>query len=108
VRATENGIQERLLIEAAQRDPARFAELYESNFDRVYALIARRVQNREAAQDLTAEVFHEALSSLAGFEALSLDCWGLQTMCFPITGSAHRNSRNLQQKTRGSLELTST
>jgi len=59
---------ERLLIEAAQRDPGRFAELYEANFDRVYAYIARRVREREEAQDLTAEVFHQALAGIGGFE----------------------------------------
>jgi RNA polymerase sigma-70 factor, ECF subfamily len=59
---------ERLLSERAQRDPARFAELYESNFDRIYAFLARRVQDREEAQDLTAEVFHQALSSLRRFD----------------------------------------
>jgi DNA-directed RNA polymerase specialized sigma24 family protein len=48
---------ERLLVEAAQRHPARFAELYERNFDRIYAFIARRVPTREEAQDLTAEAF---------------------------------------------------
>jgi hypothetical protein len=36
---TEEG---RLPIEAAQRDPCRFAELFERNFERVYAYIARR------------------------------------------------------------------
>ena len=59
---------ERLLIEAAQEDPARFAELYENNFDRVYAYIARRVRDRNEAEDLTSEVFHHALSSLPRFE----------------------------------------
>ncbi len=59
---------ERLLIEAAQRDPTRFAELYELNFSRVYAYIARRVSNREDAQDLTAEVFRRALANLGKFE----------------------------------------
>lgn len=59
---------ERLLIEAAQRDPSRFAELYELNFSRVYAYIARRVGNREDAQDLTAEVFRGALANLGKFE----------------------------------------
>lgn len=59
---------ERLLIEAAQRDPARFAELYENNFDRVYAFLLRRVGNREEAEDLTAEVFHQALASISRFE----------------------------------------
>ncbi|HKN35382.1 MAG TPA: TonB family protein [Terriglobales bacterium] len=67
MKALETDTDERLLIEAAQRDPAHFAELYENNFDRVYAYIARRVQNREEAQDLTAEVFHQALASIARF-----------------------------------------
>src|SRR5215468_6246548 len=60
--------QERLLIEAAQKDPSRFAELYESNFDRIYAFIVRRVQDRHEAEDLTAEVFHHALANLSRFE----------------------------------------
>ena len=68
MRALEKESGERLLIEAAQRDPSRFAELYENNFLRVYAFIAHRVGNREEAQDLTSEVFHEALAGLARFE----------------------------------------
>ncbi len=59
---------ERLLIEAAQHDPSRFAELYESNFHRVYAFVARRVNGREEAQDVTAEVFHQALRNLGRFQ----------------------------------------
>jgi RNA polymerase sigma-70 factor (ECF subfamily) len=59
---------ERGLIEAAQRDPACFAELYENNFERVYAFIARRVGDRDQAQDLTADVFHSALKNLSRFE----------------------------------------
>src|SRR5215467_7817988 len=60
--------QERLLVEAAQKDPRRFAELYEANFERVYAFIVRRVQDRHDAEDLTAEVFHHALANIARFE----------------------------------------
>ena len=59
---------EQLLIEAAQRDPSHFAQLYESNFDRVYAFIASRVRNRQEAEDLTSEVFHHALAKLDRFE----------------------------------------
>lgn len=66
--AVEKLPDERLLIEAAQRDPARFAELYEQNFDRVYAYIARRVHDRDAAEELTSEVFHHALENLGRFE----------------------------------------
>lgn len=60
--------QERLLIEAAQRDPSCFAGLYEANFARLYAFIARRVQLRHEAEDLTAEVFQHALANIRRFE----------------------------------------
>jgi RNA polymerase sigma-70 factor, ECF subfamily len=59
---------ERSLIEAAQRDPARFAELYDIYFDRIYAFVARRVGSREETEDLVSEVFHKALVNLRRFE----------------------------------------
>jgi RNA polymerase sigma-70 factor (ECF subfamily) len=59
---------ERLLVEAAQKDAARFGTLYERNFERVYAFIARRVRDRTTAEDLTSEVFHRALAGLPRFE----------------------------------------
>jgi RNA polymerase sigma-70 factor, ECF subfamily len=68
VKALEREPGERLLIEAAQSEPARFAELYEQNFARVYAFFARRVATREEAQDLTSEVFHQALGSIRSFK----------------------------------------
>jgi len=68
VKALKKEADERLLIEAAQQDPARFADLYEINFERVYAYAVRRVGNRAEAEDLTAEVFHQALANLKRFE----------------------------------------
>jgi len=59
---------EKALVEAAQHDPSRFAELYELHFERVYAYIARRVGERSAAEELTAHVFHQALSNLNKFK----------------------------------------
>lgn len=56
------------MIEAAQRDTSRFADLYEMYFDRVYAYIARRVGDRAETEDLTSEVFHHALANLRRFE----------------------------------------
>ena len=59
---------ERQLIEGAQKDPRRFGELYERNFERVYAFVARRVRDRHEAEDVTAEVFQHALANLSKFE----------------------------------------
>lgn len=61
-------MDERLLVEAAQKDPRGFGDLYELHFERVYAFIARRVGHRETAEDLTADVFHKALANLRSFE----------------------------------------
>lgn len=68
MKALTQETDERLLIEAAQRDPARFADLYERNFERVYAYIVKRVQDRTESEDLTADVFHHALANLKRFE----------------------------------------
>jgi RNA polymerase sigma-70 factor (ECF subfamily) len=64
----EPDIGEQQLIEAAQKDPHRFGELYEHNFERVYAFVARRVRDRAVAEDLTSSVFHRALESLPRYE----------------------------------------
>ncbi len=64
----EREAEERRLIEAAQSDPARFADVYENYFALVYAYVARRLRNRAEAEDLTGEVFRKALSSLPRFK----------------------------------------
>ena len=60
--------REQVMIEAAQKDPRRFVDLYEENFERVYAFVVRRVRDRSDAEDLTADVFQQALANLKRFE----------------------------------------
>ena len=69
-RVTES--DERMIVEAAQQDPGRFAELYEQNFHRVYAYIACRIQDRSQRQDLTAHVFQQALANIRKFNGVGL------------------------------------
>ena len=88
-------MDERLLIEAAQKDPGRFGALYEANFDRVYAFIARRVRNRQEAQDLTSEVFERALQNLSKFE------WrGVPFAAWLYRMAANAIADHYQEKTR--------
>jgi len=47
---------------------ARFAELYEQNFERVYAFVARRVRDRAEAEDVVSDVFYKALKGIGGYE----------------------------------------
>ena len=91
--ATES--DERLLIEAAQKDPSRFAELYELHFARVYAYVARRVRDRAETQDLTAHVFQQALANLGKFKwrGAPFAAWLYRIASNAIADHARRNMR---------------
>ncbi len=65
---TASADDDRPLIEAAQADPARFVDLYDRYVDRVYAFVSRRTHDRAAAEDVTSEVFQQALAHLGRFE----------------------------------------
>jgi RNA polymerase sigma-70 factor, ECF subfamily len=67
-KGAREGADERLLVEAAQNDPAKFGDLYDIHFERIYAFIARRLRDRDRAEDLTSEVFHKALANLKSYE----------------------------------------
>jgi len=88
---------ERLLVEAAQKDPARFAELYELHFDRVYLFIARRIGDRDVAEDLTSDVFHKALANLKQFEwrGVPFGAWLLRIAANAVTDRGKRSGREL-------------
>ncbi len=95
MRVLENGMDEQAMIAAAQNNPSRFAELYERNFGRVYSYIVRRVEDRHDAEDLTAEVFHEALRNLPRFE------WrGLPFAAWLFGIAAHLLSERWRNKAR--------
>ena len=68
MKVRKNDANERLLVEAAQKDPARFSDLYEANFERVYAFVARRVHARADVEDITAKVFQHAFENLSRFQ----------------------------------------
>jgi RNA polymerase sigma-70 factor (ECF subfamily) len=85
------------LVEAAQKDPSRFAELYEVNFEQVYAFIARRVGDRDLAEDLTSDVFHKALANLRRFEwrGVPFATWLFRIAANAIVDRSKRMSREV-------------
>ena len=106
--ATES--DERLLIEAAQNDPSRFAELYEQNFHRVYAYVARRVPDRVETQDLTAQVFHKALANLGKFKwrGSPFAAWLYRIAANSIADRAKQKIRESNQPDPSSENFTAT
>ena len=89
--------EERLLVEAAQKDPARFGELYELHFERVYVFILRRVGDRDAAEDLTSDVFHKALANLQRFEwrGVPFSGWLFRIAANAIADRSKRTAREV-------------
>ncbi|HLI86087.1 MAG TPA: sigma-70 family RNA polymerase sigma factor [Bryobacteraceae bacterium] len=65
---TPETIEEQALIAAAQADPARFLDLYNRYFYRVWAYVVKRSAHRAEAEDATSEVFRRALENLRGYE----------------------------------------
>jgi RNA polymerase sigma-70 factor (ECF subfamily) len=97
--------EERRLVEAARGDPARFAELYELHFDRVYAFIARRVPNRDEVQDLTADVFHQALANLGRYEwrGAPFAAWLIRIASNAVADRARRSARRRREPVPGDV-----
>jgi RNA polymerase sigma-70 factor, ECF subfamily len=95
LKAVKREAGERELIEAAQKDPSLFAELYEGNFERVYAYVARRIGSRDAAQDVTAEVFHSALANLGSYQwrGVPFAAWLLRIAANAISDRWHSAAR---------------
>ena len=95
MKALRQETDERHLVEAAQRDPRRFAELYELYFHRVYAYVLRRVNRREEAEDVTSEVFHHALANLKSYEwrGVPFSAWLIRIAANAITDRWKRTSR---------------
>src|SRR5512142_772097 len=110
-RGAREEASERLLVEAARKDPGRFIELYDQNFDQVYAYIAKRVRDRDLAEDLTADVFHKALANLLKFDwrGVPFAAWLIRIAANLITDHWNRSSREIvddppQTGTDSSLE----
>ena len=106
-----NEVDERLLVEAAQKDPSRFADLYEHHFDRIYAFIARRVRDRYEAQDLTSEVFHQALANIKRYtyRGIPFSAWLFRIASNAIVDRSRRMNRErdvLMQQDPEDIQLT--
>ena len=88
--------EERRLVEAAQRDRASFAQVYERYFELVYAYVARRVRERAATEDLTSEVFRKALANIQRFKwtGAPFGAWLLRIAANLIADRAKRHARD--------------
>ncbi len=90
---------DRLLIEAAQADPARFVEVYQRYVDRIYAFVSRRTENRAAAEDITSQVFEQALAAIGRFEwrGLPVSVWLFRIASNALADHWRERARNANE-----------
>ena len=60
--------EESLIRRAQERDPVALTQLYEANFDRIYRYIAVKIGDRMEAEDLTQQVFLNAVQSIGSYK----------------------------------------
>ncbi|MDD4876292.1 MAG: sigma-70 family RNA polymerase sigma factor [Dehalococcoidales bacterium] len=60
--------EESLIRRAQQHDEKAFTQLYEEHFDKIYRYIAVRIGNVTEAEDMTQQVFLNALKSISSFK----------------------------------------
>ena len=60
--------EESLVRRAQQHEQEAFAQLYERHFDKIYRYVVLRIGNATEAEDLTQQVFLNALKSISSFK----------------------------------------
>ena len=59
--------EESLIRRAQERDLVALSRLYEENFDRIYRYIVLKIGDRTEAEDMTQQVFLNALKSISSY-----------------------------------------
>jgi RNA polymerase sigma-70 factor (ECF subfamily) len=60
--------EQSLITRAQARDAEAFGRLYEAYFDKIYRYVAIKIGNRTEAEDLTQQVFMNALESIGSYK----------------------------------------
>ncbi len=60
--------EENLVRRAQHRDQEAFAQLYEEHFDKIYRYVTLKIGNETEAEDMTQQVFLNALRSISSFK----------------------------------------
>lgn len=60
--------EEQLIIEAAKQNPEFFGPLYDKYYKQIFGYVYQRMENKDTAFDLTAQVFLKALTNINRYE----------------------------------------
>lgn len=59
---------EQVMVEAAKADPAKFEPLYRKYYEQIFRYIYQRMDDKDAAFDVTSQVFLKALTNLPKYK----------------------------------------
>jgi RNA polymerase sigma-70 factor, ECF subfamily len=102
---------DRSAVEAARRDPRRFEPLYRKYVGQVYSFAAYELRDHHAAEDVTEQVFLQALRGLPTFEergdgpASTFRVWLFQIARHALANEHRRRARHPQASLDAALEI---
>ena len=96
--------REQALVADARADPAAFGALYDYYLPRIYAYVARRVEDRSVAEDLTATTFERALGAVRGedFRNASFGGFLYRVAANAVIDHVRRERRSIPLRVRAS------
>jgi RNA polymerase sigma-70 factor (ECF subfamily) len=75
---------EKIQVQEAQKDTAKFAPLYKKYFEQIFLFVLKRVEDEDTAADITSQVFMKALLNISKYK----------DMGFPFSSWLFRIARN--------------
>jgi RNA polymerase sigma-70 factor (ECF subfamily) len=89
--------EEKLIRRAQQRDQVALTQLYEANFDKIYRYIVIKTGDRTEAEDMTQQVFLNAIQSLSSykFKGMPFSSWLYRIAHNQIVDHYRKKSRRI-------------
>jgi RNA polymerase sigma-70 factor (ECF subfamily) len=99
--------EQELVLRAKQRDTAAWSTIYSEHYDSVYRYIYGRLGKKDEAEDLSSQVFLEALQSIDSFKSMGrpLVAW-LFGIARNVANSNFRRVKKLADSTTSAPENT--
>ena len=91
-------------IERARTDRTVFAELFRRHYDEIYRYCARRLSDRQTAEDITSQVFMKMIGKFNTFlgDETAFRCWLFRIACNEI--NSHFRSIGRQTRAMEALQ----
>ena len=100
--------EESLVRRAQQHEPEAFAQLYETHFDRIYRYVVLRIGNKMEAEDLTQQVFLNALRSISSFKwkRIPFSAWLFRIAHNQVVDYLRKRAKHVTESLDGAVAIS--